>query len=817
MSNPSNLPIGRLLTVVSILLLVMALSGVAQEPEQKYMMPPQSIANVIDAPFTPRSSFSPNSDWMLLLKYPGLPTIETVSQPELRLAGLRINPRTNGPSRGWYYNEIIIKDMSDGSERSLSGLPENAHLTNVDWSPNGRLIAFSQTTSDGIELWVADIEVGTASRLGDFYLNDAYGSPFEWLSDNMTIVARTIPSDRGEALNEPMVPVGPVIQENLGRKAPARTYQDLLTNAYDEAVFDYYATSQVVKVTLEEEITSLGNPGVIGDVVPSPDAKYLLVETLHRPYSYTVPFYRFPVRTEVWNLNGEVIYEVADLPLADNIPVPFGSTRTGRRSIGWRADVDASLYWTEALDGGDAGVEAEERDRVSMLKAPFDGEPIELITLSIRFEDVSWCNKNLAIVSGWWWKTRQIQAWHVYPGSSKKEPRLLVDRSWEDRYGDPGTPLMRRTDRGTYVLLTPDKGKTLFMRGDGASPEGDRPFLDEFDLKSLEHKRLFHSQEPYYERPVRLIDPKKRLLLTRRESVTEPPNYFMRDLKKDGLRQITSFPHPTPQLKDVQKEMIRYERTDGVQLTATLYLPDGYKVEDGPLPMLMWAYPQEYKSADAAGQVTDSPYRFIRMGWYSPLLFLAHGYAVLDDPTMPIVGEGDEEPNDTYIDQLVASAQAAVDEVVRRGVGDPERLAIGGHSYGAFMAANLLAHSDLFKLGIARSGAYNRSLTPFGFQSEERTFWESPEVYFAMSPFMHADKVNEPILLIHGEADNNSGTYPLQSKRFYAALKGQGATARLVMLPHESHGYRARESVMHVLYEMADWLDTYVKNASTGE
>ena len=410
-------------------------------------------------------------------------------------------------------------------------------------------------------------------------------------------------------------------------------------------------------------------------------------------------------------------------------------------------------------------------------------------------------------------KTRQVRAWQVKPGNPETEPKLLIDRSWEDRYNDPGEPMERRTDKGTWVLLTANNGNTLFLSGGGASPEGDRPFLDEFDLTTLETKRLFRSEAPYFERPVRVLDIKKKLLLTRKESITEPPNYFLRDLKKNEIKQVTYFPHPTPQLINVQKELIRYKRADGVQMTATLYLPAGYSTDDGPLPMLMWAYPQEYKSADAAGQVTDSPYRFIRVGWYSPLLWLVHGYAVLDNPTMPIIGEGDKEPNDTYVEQLVADAQAAVDEVVRRGVADRDRIAIGGHSYGAFMVANLLAHSDLFRLGIARSGAYNRTLTPFGFQSEERTLWEAPDVYFTMSPFMHADKINEPILLIHGEMDNNSGTFPLQSKRFYSALKGLGATVRLVMLPYESHSYRARESTMHTLYEMTDWMDQYVKNA----
>ncbi len=399
----------------------------------------------------------------------------------------------------------------------------------------------------------------------------------------------------------------------------------------------------------------------------------------------------------------------------------------------------------------------------------------------------------------------------------------MQDRSWQDRYNDPGQPLTDRNEYGRRTMLTADGGRTLFMTGAGASPEGDRPFLDVWNLADDTRERLFHSEAPHYESVVELLDPDQRLLMTRRESQTEPPNYFVRDLRRGDLEQKTFFTNPTPQLEGISKELITYERADGVQLTGTLYLPAGYEAQrDGPLPVLLWAYPTEFKSKDDAGQVTDSPYRFTRVGWWSPMLYLTRGYAVLDDPTMPIVGEGDEEPNDTFVEQLVASAQAAVDELVRRGVGDPDRMAIGGHSYGAFMTANLLAHSDLFRAGLPRSGAYNRTLTPFGFQSEERTLWEAPEIYFEMSPFMHADKIDEPILLVHGEADNNAGTYPMQSERMYGALKGHGATARLVMLPHESHGYRARESIMHLLWETDRWLEQYVKNApprtlATGE
>ncbi len=787
------------------------------EATDGYQMPVAAIADLIDAPPPPSVMVSPDNEWMLLLRRPGLPSLEEVAQPEERLAGLRINPRTNGPSRERYYNGLALRNISDNTKREITGLPENPRIRDVDWSPDGKHIAFTVTGSSGITLWVADVKSGGAIEMSPAALNAASGGPYNWLSDNRTLVVRVVPADRSRAPQAPIVPEAPIIQENIGGKAPARTYQDLLTNAHDENLFEYLLTAQVELIGLDDKRTPIGQPGIIMSAIPSPDGKYLLVETVHRPFSYTVPYYRFPRRIEVWDLEGNVVHEVADLPLAEDVPIAFGSVRTGRRSVGWRADTDATLHWTEALDGGDAGAEAAQRDRVYILEAPFDKDPTPLITLALRYSDMLWGDDNLAIASEWWWKTRRIQVWQVKPGSPEAEPRLIVDRSWEDRYNDPGTPLLRPTKRGTSVLLTANKGQTLFLSGAGASPEGDRPFLDEYDLETLESSRLFRSEAPHYERSVRLLDVKKRLLLTRRESVDEPSNLFLRDLKKDEIRQLSFFPHPTPQLADVKKELIRYQREDGVDLTATLYLPPGYTPDDGPLPMLMWAYPQEFKSADAAGQVRDSPYRFIRVGWWSPMLWLVHSYAVLDHPSMPVVGEGDEEPNDTYVEQLVADAQAAIDEVVRRGVADRDRIAIGGHSYGAFMTANLLAHCDLYRAGIARSGAYNRSLTPFGFQAEERSFWEAPEVYFAMSPFMHADKINEPILLVHGEADNNSGTYPLQSRRFYSALKGHGAITRLVMLPHESHSYRARESVMHMLWETTEWLDKYVKNAPPDE
>ncbi|HYG61714.1 MAG TPA: prolyl oligopeptidase family serine peptidase [Thermoanaerobaculia bacterium] len=803
-----------LLLPVCVAVPVAAATGSSTDPV--YRTPPQALVDIVDAPPTPDVDVDPRREWLLLLERPNLPPISELAERELRLAGLRIRPRTSGPSRTRYFTGLELLRVADGSRRRITGLPTGARIENIRWSPDGSRLAFTHTGQEAIELWVAEVATGQARRLGDARLNLVARTVPVWLRDGRGLVATLVPADRGAEPSVSQVPTGPVIQESLGRTAPARTYQDLLKSASDEALFEHYLTSQLARIDLDGRVTPLGAPGLLDRFSTSPDGRYLLTETLHRPFSYLVPASRFPRRIEVWDLaTGQRVREIADVPLQDEVSTQFDAVPKGPRQLEWRADAPATLVWAEALDGGNPSAPAEHRDRIVALAAPFVGDPVILATLPLRYSGVSWGNGDTALVRDRWWKDRRIRTWRIRPDSPTSAPDLLFDRSSEDRYSDPGVPVMVENEAGRHVMLLAGGGKTLYLTGDGASPEGDRPFLDAYDLTTRKARRLFRSEAPFYEDPLLPLpsrDNAVRELLVRRESVMEPPNYFVRDLRTGKLRQLTSFPHPMPQLAGLQKELVRYKRDDGVQLTATLYLPPGYKPADGPLPLLMWAYPEEFKSADAASQVQDSPYRFDRVAPGSPLVWLAAGYAVLDNPTMPIVGAGDAEPNDTYVEQLVASARAAVDEMVRRGVADPRRIAISGHSYGAFMTANLLAHSDLFAAGIARSGAYNRTLTPFGFQAEERLLWKASETYLRMSPFMYADKINEPILLIHGQVDNNSGTDPIQSERFYSALKGQGATTRLVMLPGESHGYAARESLLHMLWETHSWLERYVKN-----
>jgi len=803
-----------------ILILIIAVSAAAQDQAQDdrgYKMPPDEIAALIDAPPTPAVSVGPDAAWMVILERPNYPSIEEFIKPELRLAGLRFNPVTNKRSRTRFSIDIKIKNISDSEEKHVDGLPENAHIENVSWSPDGSLIAFTNTTDVGVELWVAKIKSARAERIGRFYLNASYRSPFYWHPGSRMLICRTIPADRGEAPPAPTVPVGPIIQESGGEAAPAATYADLLRNSHDEELLEYYLQAQTALVTLTGETHNIGWRGMIVRTEPSPDGDYILVETIHRPFSYLVPVYRFPRRVEIWNTDGEVIRIVHDQPLAENIPCVRDAVRTGPRDFEWRSDVGAMLYYAEALDKGDPRIEALARDQIYTLTAPFKGNPIPLYATGLRYSYIIWSSDDLALVSERWGKTRKRKIWAFAPGNARVEPELVLDYSWEDRYNHPGTPVTHRNEAGQNVLLLNKKGTAIFLKGRGGSPEGDRPFLDLYDLVSKNKVRVWRSEAPFYESIFRIIDPAKPEVLTWRESITEPPNVYHRRIDKGELKQITAFSNPTPQLDEVQKEQIRYEREDGLPLTAYLYLPAGYSTDDGPLPTLIWAYPYEFKSADAAGQVFDSPYRFTRVGWWSPIIWVTRGYAVIDDAAMPIVGEGETEPNDSFVEQLTTNAAAVVEAIVQKGVADRERIAVGGHSYGAFMAANLLAHTDLFRAGLVRSGAYNRTLTPFGFQNEDRTYWEAPEIYYNMSPFMHVDDIDEPILLVHGEADSNSGTYPMQSRRFFNALKGHGATARLVMLPNESHGYRARESIMHVLWETEQWLEKYVKNAPPRE
>ena len=844
---------------------------------QVYRRPPAEVASFVERPESPGLTLSPHRDLLLYLHRPSsYPPVSELARAEVKLAGLRIDVDQNSRSRMGFNTALEVAPLPAGQRpgvpRPITGIPPGSWLNFVSWSPNGRRIAFTVRGSGlpgaqprgPLELWAADVDTCVARPVLPGYVINSTFEEYTWIDEN-TLLAAVVPADRGQAPERPATPAGPRISVSAaGVVAQARTYPDLLKDSHDCELFAHLCSSQLVRVTLSGSGASGSTTAVpwgrgatsriYTRMDPSPDGLFTIVEYLEPPFSYLVPAGRFPKRVELWRTaDGSLVRTVAALPLAESIPIVNDSCRTGPRTVSWRSDAPATLVWAEAQDGGDPRVDVPVRDIIFYQHAASSDTPAELLRTQWRFSGIAWGDNHLALAYESQYKSRSVRTWAFAPSARVDAPsgngslppalRLFNERNYEDAYNDPGSPATRRLDDGSYVLaviepparsgLTPTgevPGRKLLFQGTGACPEGYRPFMDVVDVDTgSAGARLFQSGGAQLEYPSSIVSDAHGApitldslrILSTRETPTDVAQYHVLtfDGRQPAVRpaevQISAFPHPHPQLVAPPKEIIRYKRADGVDLSATLYTPPGWRAGvDPPLPCLFWAYPREFKTKEAAGQLRDSPHRFTSIGALSPLVWLARGYAVLDGPTLPIIADGDGEPNDTYVEQLVAGAQAAVDEVVRRGVADPRRIAVGGRSYGAFMTANLLAHcGHLFACGVAQAGAYNRTLTPFGFQAEERTLWQAPDIYSKMSPFMHADKIKTPLLLIHGEEDTNTGTFPIQSERFFGALKGHGAECRLVLLPHESHSYRGEESVLHILAEMSDWLDKYTATA----
>jgi dipeptidyl aminopeptidase/acylaminoacyl peptidase len=795
--------------------------------EEQYRKPPKAVLDVLNAPTTPALSLSPTQAFATQGQPVRYPPIAELAEPMLRIAGMRINPKTNGLHNATFNSSLLLRKMPEGTEIAVH-LPPNPKLSLAIWSPDGSHFAFSNTTVNGIELWIGDT-AGRTHRIEGVRVNAVMGGgrggggggrfgggggggggSMQWLPDSKTMLVYTIRANRGAPPAEPTVPKGPHVQESLGGAAPVVTHEDMMQNPHDEDLFEYYATSQLAAVDVATgKIMPIGKPGIIESVHISPDGKDLLVTTIHKPFSYLHAARAFPREIEVWDRTGKMLHKVASLPLEDKVPI--NGVPTGPRSVEWRPSDPATLVWVEALDGGDLRKSAPYRDHILALKAPFTSEPWEIQKLEQRFQGIQMSEKGgLALVEDFERRKRWTRTFQIDLNEPGGKPRVVWSRNNQDRYKDPGRPLEKRMSNGQQAII--QDGDNIFLVGAGASPTGDHPFLDRFNLTTQNSQRLFQCDDDYYEIPEALLDDHGEKFLTRREGPTEPPNYYVRTAS-GSMTAVTKFTDPQPSIRGIHKELVKYKRNDGVDLSFTLYLPSDYKAGTR-LPTVIWAYPYEYNDADTAGQVSGSTKRFTEMSGYSQLFFALDGYAVLDNTAMPVVGDPDTV-NNTYIEQITADAKAAIDKATAMGVTDPARVGVGGHSYGAFMTANLLAHSDLFRAGIAESAAHNRTLTPFGFQSERRTLWEAPDVYLKLSPFMFANKIKAPILLIHGEADDNDGTFPIQSDRMYQAVRGNGGTVRLVFLPFEAHGYRGKETIEHVLWEKFAWFDKYVKGAGT--
>lgn len=778
-----------------------------------YQKPSAEILALADYERAPSVSMDSKKEYMLLSYRNTYKTLDDLNQEEMRLGGLRINPVTNISSTVTYISNLKIRKIAAKDETQVSGLPQNARLTNISWSPDEKKIAFTNTTNSGVELWIIDVATASAKKITSDNLNANLGSPYSWMNDNQTLLVKVLPKNRPALINEKKdLPKGPTVSVSDGAKSQNRTYQDLLKNKNDEANFDALVTSELYKVTISGASTLFKPADIYAGESFSPDGNYLMITTIQKPYSYIVPLSRFPQKSVVYDLNGKEIKQVNEVPLTEIMPKGFSSVRKGKRSMSWRADKPATLVYVEALDEGDQAKKVDYRDEVFQWNAPFNSAPTSMMKTQQRFGGISWGNDTFAIAYDSWYDTRNAKTYLLNPSNPNETPKVISDRNSQDIYSDPGNFETKKNEYGRYVIAT--ENGNAYLIGDGHTKEGQFPFIDELNLKTLKTKRLYTSKIMDKKEDLMSIeDYKKGDVLVMIQSKNDYPNYYFRNIKSGKLTPITAFKNPFESIKNVYKEVIKYKRKDGVDLSGTLYLPTGYdRTKKEKLPLLIWAYPAEFKDKNSAGQNDKNPNEFTFPNYGSFVYWVTKGYAVLDDASFPIIGEGTTEPNDTFITQLVDDAEAAINAVDNLGYINRKKVAVGGHSYGAFMTANLLTHSNLFACGIARSGAYNRTLTPFGFQSEQRNYWDVPTIYNGMSPFMNADKMKTPLLLVHGEADNNPGTFTLQTERYFQALKNLGAPTRMVILPKESHGYAAKENIFHLLWEQDQFLEKYLKN-----
>lgn len=819
--------------VKAALLLLPFLAATLEASAEPYQKPPAAVLDVLHAPLPPNAFVDPTHQRMILATPVRYPPISDLAQPMLRLAGVRVTTKNNGVHDAPYWADYTLVKLSDGKEQKVS-LPPGSKPGAPQWTSDGKRFAFTTIGPDAIELWVGEAASAKVKKISGAKLNPLLRNELRWMPDQTTLLVKLVPAKRGAPPASDQVPEGPKTLEASGASGAISTYEarDVLKTAADADVFEYYGRSQLALVDAGSgKITLLGSPALYAGVVPAPDGTHLRVEYVHRPFSFLTGWERFPTEVEVWDKKGKLVRKIASQPLADNVPI--WGVPTGPREFAWRANEPATLTFAEALDGGNWDNKVPFRDRVKMLRAPFTAEPTVLFETELRYTGMTWAPEgNRALREEYDAIRHWTRATYLDVDQPTVGAHVVWDRSTDELYKHPGNAVLRVLPSGFWVLDL--AGDDVYMSGLGASPDGDRPFLDRLNLATGKSVRIFRSEKTAFETFVCFLPGEELAFVTRRESPTDPPNYFRRTVPlqllltgKVGAPEppptgeaafdstITPITHqtdPAPAVRGIQKRLVKYKRADGVDLSFTLYLPPGYK-EGTRLPTVVWAYPLDYADAKMAGQVVGSTQRFTILGWPLQLFFLLDGYAVIDNPSLPVVGDT-TKIYDTYMEQLIAGAEAAVKKAVELGVTDPERIGVTGHSHGGLMTANLLAHTDLFRAGIARSGAYNRSLTAFGFQNERRTVWQAPEVYNKVSAFFSADQIKEPILLIHGDADVNPGTTPMQSERMYEAIRGNGGTVRLVMLPLESHGYRAMETTEHVLAEMLRWFDRYVKQAT---
>lgn len=736
-------------------------------------------------------------------------SLNDLNQPEIRLGGLRINPRRRVSSNLSYFYTLKVHRISENKNYPLQGLPSNPRICYGSFSPDESSYVFCNVSDSGIALFTLYLTTQIVKQITPYMLNASMGKPYEWIDNNHLFVYHLPAKPLTLIDSKEELPTGPTIATGEGTTAQNRTYADLLKNPQDEVNFDRLIESEIKIVSLRGAIRDYLPADKYIGISASPNRKMALATTIQKPYSYVVPYIRFPQTSIVYDMEGRRIDTIAKIPLAENIPKGFSSTRKGKRNISWRPDRDASIFYVEALDEGNAASKVGHRDALYSFDAPFKEEPKLLMKTHQRFANIHFSLDSNILVEDMWYDTRRTMLYHIIESEEGCRHKLVWERNYQDKYSDPGDFQYQKNENGRDVLAI--KNNHVFLIGDGYTDDGQYPFISKLNLKTYKTgkiytSKLFMKKEDILE----IIDYDAMKVLVMIQSPKDYPNYYFRTIGSNKLTQITEFENPFITLEGVSKEVIKYKRKDGLPLSGTLYFPKNMSSKS-KIPLLIWAYPEEFKDKKSAGQNTKNEYSFTFPNPNSFVYWVAKGYAVLDDASFPIVGEDSIEPNDNFISQLVMNAEAAIDAADRTGYIDRTKCAIGGHSYGAFMTANLLTHTNLFACGVARSGAYNRTLTPFGFQSEQRNYWDNPKLYNTMSPFMNADKMKTPLLLVHGEADNNPGTFTLQTERYFQALKGLGAPVRMVLLPKESHGYVAKENILHLLWEQDQWFEKYLK------
>lgn len=778
-----------------------------------YQTPPASLQQVVDQTTGPVTVLSRDQQWMAVMGKTPAPSIKQLAREEVKLAGLRINPESLTPSRirSQYQSLVLIPLQQQPTVQLDIKLPKELTFTNGRFSPDNRFFSFTGITSEGAWLYLYNLESQSLKRLGKARLNATITTGYQWLADSSAILFRQALDKNFDDRPGQAQALAPLVKATGQQKTPRRTYQDLLKTPADASYFSQLTESQLALITPKGKLTPVGEPGIFNKVSLSPDNQYLLTTRLTAPFSLRVKYYDFQQEVVITKLTDQSEKVIAVKNSGETRPAGPDSVTPGNRSYSWHPAKPASITWLSAADNGDSTQQADIRDELYMLDAPFGEQPVKLAETPWRIWDIDWVDDDTALLTERSRKQQQLKVSLL----DNNALTLWHQRGLRDTYKDPGKLYTARNGFGRSMVQL-EKDRVLHY-GLGASDNGYQPFLKQTSLLDGSSSSLWQTRDDSFQRVKYVLNQAPLELIISSESKSTPTAIYRLDVTSGKSQLLYQNPAALPAYEGIQKQLVSFTRKDGLPLSGTLYLPADYTPDQGPLPVLMWAYPREFKDKSVASRVAFSANQYLKVSPRSPVALVSQGYAVFDRVAMPIVGEGKSKPNDSFRQQLVANAEAAIDKLVEMGVADRKRIAIGGHSYGAFMVANLLAHSDLFAAGIARSGAYNRSLTPFGFQNEERNFWQATDLYKEMSPFTHADKIDEPILLIHGEMDSNSGTYPMQSERLFNAIAGLGGTARLVMLPWESHSYVAKESLNHLLWEQLNWLDSHVKPAKLAQ